>query len=1364
MDEFTHPSQEIELPNVEDSPAPEETPPQEPKPKKKKQRSRLQRLFIFLTYGFFFFIVLLVGAGIALTYYFPSERLRPIAEKKLTEFLKIPVSIGSLDLSLLRGVNISRLTLGEQKPIFDVQNITLDYDLTQLMQGRFVINKVIVQEPKLNLISVNGVWNFQPLLELGTSSEKQPPAKKKTEKQSEGLPVIPIAVDLRKFSIHNVQVNLDMDGKMKSRLEGLSLTARGKVNSEGLDVFLQTLMAPPASGKHNLEFFSSQEKVIDIKTLSLVDMEVSAQDLNNVRLKGTWSLKNNQFQIGDPLPSPDLSVAIDLTAAVQGQGVNIRQLDVNIGEDNRLNITGSATQLAKDPRFNIKLNSAAFNIEDLVAWAGKMIPAIEARGKILVSNVEVKGHMPEFKPQDIELVNARIGVKDLSAQYPELAANLKGVDVDIDLVNVQLKNGTPENLNAKIHLKMDRAQAQGLKINGLNHDLQIKAKGSNLADVSLIFSTALKTAEFSSPELGSIKTGLHLNGSASANINSGDIHFLKANYSLGAAAKGEVTGRAKNFGKSSFQVEQDININLKAVRPLIPEKILQKIDGYPTAGETSVHAIVQGKLDKNFKPVQALLNTRIKLRGIDTRLNNPSAEVKQVSATISFPVDYLPSRGVKIPRLDLNARFQNVKALEKLELGPGKIKTQLTMGSYYPLTTGARGKVPITNKTSIQLDRVASLAPEIVVTGLNIDTSLKTDLHGQDIKNLRLDGEVSVLDVEGVKEVKTGKILTAFAVDLNDLSLTKTRVSVDVKVDPPAPGKLNGEIPIGPITFQSLSRQNLKTGDIEIDQVTLRAPSLLNLDLKANLKNWGKTFSVDTQITGTQLAALWEKVPESLRADMKDMEVAGSVDLALNAKGTLPEKLELKKSSLPIVASASFGLGDASFTWPGQGIAVANMNSFATVDFKEGSGEVSGQFSIAKLFLKNVLGEEWLNPQFDFKYLLKDFNKFTVAEHIFTIKKYGISHSLSGQVDGLKPFLSGKIPMNPKELTRRLDIFLINNNKLEIQKAINKGTRQFLQGIQASGALLSTLTLKMIPREKIELDGEVAFDRFNAQIPDAVQMTGLNGRFPFNKTLFLNRSLVPPLEKSFLASRKGFFTQLRDFSRNKNNLTIKEVRASGQRVSNIAFDLLYDKNRLMAEKFLFDILDGSVAGNLFVIPTPDGPELRFSTEFAGLNMGALTGRTKITEKAESEIDGNLQLGVKLKQGQGSEPISLDQISAKIAVTRIGAETLDRMLLFLDPEESKPALVDTRAKLKLASPHRIVITVENGNLSVSAWLKNKVMGDIIKVPDLKRVPITSLKEFRNLADQLKTLTGLRDALIYLAARGIEFSEDGKILLY
>ena len=102
-------------------------------------------------------------------------------------------------------------------------------------------------------------------------------------------------------------------------------------------------------------------------------------------------------------------------------------------------------------------------------------------------------------------------------------------------------------------------------------------------------------------------------------------------------------------------------------------------------------------------------------------------------------------------------------------------------------------------------------------------------------------------------------------------------------------------------------------------------------------------------------------------------------------------------------------------------------------------------------------------------------------------------------------------------------------------------------------------------------------------------------------------------------------------------------------------------------------------------------------------------------------------------------------------------------MFIDPEESKPAIVDTRAKLELASPHQILISLENGNLNVSAWLKNKVLGDIIKAPELRRVPVAGLKQFKAITDRIEALTGLQDAMHYLAARSIRIDQEQNIVL-
>ena len=297
----------------------------------------------------------------------------------------------------------------------------------------------------------------------------------------------------------------------------------------------------------------------------------------------------------------------------------------------------------------------------------------------------------------------------------------------------------------------------------------------------------------------------------------------------------------------------------------------------------------------------------------------------------------------------------------------------------------------------------------------------------------------------------------------------------------------------------------------------------------------------------------------------------------------------------------------------------------------------------------------------------------------------------------------------------------------------------------------------------MEIDGGVAFNQFNADIPGSLKITNANGKFPFNKKLWLDKRYLPKKKQTFIAARKGFFSQLRGFSQNRNIFQVDQVAVQNHLVSQIVLDLLLKNNQLMAEKFLFNVLGGSAAGNFFLTQSQDGPELNFSTEFANLDFGELLKTGKGKRIRNADIDGNMSLTFLANPG-ASGIITMDQISLQVAITRIGAETLDRLLLFIDPEESKPAIVDTRAKLELASPHKIMISLENGNLNVEAWLKNKVLGDIIKAPELKRVPISGFKQFKKISEQLQSLTALQEALKHLAAVGIEFDENQNIVLY
>jgi hypothetical protein len=71
-------------------------------------------------------------------------------------------------------MQVDGVTLGTQPLLARVKKIVLDYDLTQLLQGKLVINQILVDHPQLTAVSKNGVWNFQPLLDLAKPVKGKP--------------------------------------------------------------------------------------------------------------------------------------------------------------------------------------------------------------------------------------------------------------------------------------------------------------------------------------------------------------------------------------------------------------------------------------------------------------------------------------------------------------------------------------------------------------------------------------------------------------------------------------------------------------------------------------------------------------------------------------------------------------------------------------------------------------------------------------------------------------------------------------------------------------------------------------------------------------------------------------------------------------------------------------------------------------------------------------------------------------------------------------------------------------------------------------------------------------------------------------
>jgi hypothetical protein len=202
--------------------------------------------------------------------------------------------------------------------------------------------------------------------------------------------------------------------------------------------------------------------------------------------------------------------------------------------------------------------------------------------------------------------------------------------------------------------------------------------------------------------------------------------------------------------------------------------------------------------------------------------------------------------------------------------------------------------------------------------------------------------------------------------------------------------------------------------------------------------------------------------------------------------------------------------------------------------------------------------------------------------------------------------------------------------------------------------------------------------------------------------------------------------------------------------------MVFKGNRLAADKFIFDVLGGTVGGHFSFTQTEKGSALKFSIEFAKIDSSQLSSTPK-EESIDSKIDGTMEITIETVEA------SLDKLRLKIAITQIGIKTLDRLLLFIDPEESKPAIVDTRAKLKIAAPHHVLLSLNNGNLDVEVWLKNDLLG-IIKAPELKRIPVAGLKQFTTINNQLQSLQEVLQILKIIATKGIAFENEALVMKY
>lgn len=88
----------------------------------------------------------------------------------------IALEINDLDFSLFRGIDVNDFSIKDNDipdSLFSFDSFRLDYDLLPLKDKKLVINKLIVQHPKISIIKNNdGKFNFDGIIEKFKDQKK----------------------------------------------------------------------------------------------------------------------------------------------------------------------------------------------------------------------------------------------------------------------------------------------------------------------------------------------------------------------------------------------------------------------------------------------------------------------------------------------------------------------------------------------------------------------------------------------------------------------------------------------------------------------------------------------------------------------------------------------------------------------------------------------------------------------------------------------------------------------------------------------------------------------------------------------------------------------------------------------------------------------------------------------------------------------------------------------------------------------------------------------------------------------------------------------------------------------------------------
>ncbi|GAB0058730.1 hypothetical protein SIID45300_03085 [Candidatus Magnetaquicoccaceae bacterium FCR-1] len=259
-------------------------------------------------------------------------------------------------------------------------------------------------------------------------------------------------------------------------------------------------------------------------------------------------------------------------------------------------------------------------------------------------------------------------------------------------------------------------------------------------------------------------------------------------------------------------------------------------------------------------------------------------------------------------------------------------------------------------------------------------------------------------------------------------------------------------------------------------------------------------------------------------------------------------------------------------------------------------------------------------------------------------------------------------------------------------------------------------------------------------------LSGMTGTLIANKSTWTDPKQVPVKTKARRAFALERIASPLTSGIEGRRLNIERLELAGVRAEKITMELSYQEGQLRGQNLRLDLLGGTIAGNVLL---EGSKPARMDALLEGVEVDLnrlLPAEAGIV--GDGQVDFIARLALRFDKESGR--LDLGRSEAGILFTRIGKEALDRLLRFLDPKESNPALSNARSKVSYANPSQMNLQLAKGTIKLKIDFREGMVSSL----NLERIPLGVLGQFEQIQQDLAPVENLARLLEWIGMTHLE----------